>query len=111
MKKELKIARQLIVDTKSLYSSHLLGIYTTMIQNFNCDLRYSAQAIRETIEDEYFGGIEPNWASLEACEWWENFNAKYFIEGIHRGAFNSKSITFEWSENNKPPTKLFTNED
>tara|TARA_R110000737_G_C14569235_1_gene483800 strand:- start:815 stop:1150 length:336 start_codon:yes stop_codon:yes gene_type:complete len=108
MEKELKYAQRLIVGTTRLYSAQILGIYTTMIRNYNCDRAKSVRAIRETLEDEYFNGIEPEWASLEACEWWGNMDETYFVESTHTGLHTKPSIVYEWSENHVPPAKLFS---
>ena len=36
------------------------------------------EAFKEVVGEEIWNGIEPEWTSMEAYEWWDNMNVDYF---------------------------------
>lgn len=121
--KALRVTRHLVDDIKYLYTDWLLGMYSTLINHYSCPNEDSTVfAMKEVLEEHFWSGIEPDWASMEACEWWTNLDSSYFNfynnnqrkidTGYYYGSDlerlkNAKpDILIEWSEGKKPPKQL-----
>jgi hypothetical protein len=107
MVRELKIANKLITSDGGipyLYVDHFIGIYTSMVENYKCKPKESISAIKMTLEDHFWEGIEPDWASLEAYEWWDNLNPDYIESYIK--AYPRDCVEHRWVEQFKPPSPL-----
>lgn len=95
-----RVARKLLADTKYFYTWMILGVYTSMTEHYGVpEGQETCDAIKDVLIEEYFGGCEPEFASKEAWEWFENFGPDYFSRGGYHG-------DIAWAEDKKPPQSL-----
>lgn len=104
MNKEYLIAKELIENTKTIYTNYILGIYSIMTNYRGCRAEATCEAIKTVIIEEYFDGFEPNYASIEAHDWFNGLNPNYFSSYDMN---TQKQKDTEWAQNFLPPTTLF----
>ena len=81
-KKAYKVTINLIKDTKRIYPQYLGGIFKTLL-NYDCVLDQDAiEGMKMAIMDNYYGGIEPDYHTLDAAKWWDNMTPEYISDEL-----------------------------
>lgn len=104
MEREKQVAEKLIGNVKYFYTDQILGVFNQMVQNYGCRKSESIESIKLKLED-MFEGFEPNWASKDAFEWWENLDMSY-ITLKEETFIGVKSTKFCWKDGCVPPKPL-----
>ena len=78
----------------------LLGIYGILLRNGCSHSAETVDGMKEAIEEYFFGGFEPEWATMKACDWWFGLDHTSFI-------INNESGYHRWAS--PPPDHLIEN--
>lgn len=76
------ITRDEVIDINYLYDNLLVGMIGTIfnkagVPKINPIPEEYFYAFKEVFEEEFFGGIEPEWASLESCKNWDILHTRF----------------------------------
>ena len=105
----LRFANELVGEMKWLYTYQLPALYSTLVNSLRCpNNQETIEAMQEALMENFFGGCEPEWASMEACDWWFNMTPEYFDVSVTR-TYESFGTTY--SDRNckflvAPPARL-----
>ena len=99
---------------KYLYIEHLLGIVNTFVHYRIPITDDTIEGMKSALEDYFWSGIEPDWATMEAEKWWTDMNADSFVEVPIHGAKpwdkEHRQTEYKWKEPKNVPKKLTINE-
>ncbi len=76
------IAMEEVSTLKYLYDAYLIGLIDTIfnksgVPKTNPIPKEYFDAVKDVMEDEFYGGLEPEWETLEAYKNWQTLNVRF----------------------------------